>query len=129
MKVRESGMPDEVAWERVFDPDRALTALCFPDGNTDVVDFGCGYGTFTVAAARRTRGTVYGLDIDRAMVDATSTRAAGLELHNVRAIERDFVALGTGLPEGSVDYAMLFNILHGEEPVALLSEARRVLRP
>ncbi|HET8698696.1 MAG TPA: class I SAM-dependent methyltransferase [Gammaproteobacteria bacterium] len=129
MKVRESGMPDEGTWERFFEPDRVLVALRFPDGNPDVVDFGSGFGTFTVAAARRTRGMVYALDIDRAMVDATNARAAALGLHNVRAIERDFVVLGTGLPDGSVDYAMLFNILHGEEPETLLAETRRVLRP
>jgi predicted methyltransferase len=47
----------------------------------------------------------------------------------VKAIERDFVAEGTGLPDASTDYAMLFNILHAEDPVGLLREAWRVLRP
>jgi SAM-dependent methyltransferase len=129
MKVRDSGMPDELVWEGFFDADRVLAALDFTASTADVVDFGCGYGTFTVAAARLTRGAVYAFDIDAGMVDATNARAAALGLENVTAIERDFVALGTGLPDQSSDYAMLFNILHAEKPLALLAEARRVLRP
>lgn len=33
------------------------------------------------------------------------------------------------LPDASVDVALLFNILHHDEPVTLLREAFRVLRP
>ena len=42
---------------------------------------------------------------------------------------RDFVADGTGLPSSSVDYAMVFNILHAEQPQRLLKEAYRLLVP
>ena len=35
---------------------------------------------------------------------------------------------GTGLPDKSVDYVMLFNILHLEKPIALLDEAYRILK-
>jgi SAM-dependent methyltransferase len=45
----------------------------------------------------------------------------------VHVERRDFVAEGTGLPDASVDCAMLFNILHCEEPEVLLAEAHRVL--
>ena len=41
--------------------------------------------------------------------------------------QRDFVVEGSGLPDASVDYAMLFNILHAEERMTLLREAWRVL--
>ena len=40
---------------------------------------------------------------------------------------RDFMTEGTGLPDGCADYALVFNILHGEEPHVLLTEAARVL--
>jgi ubiquinone/menaquinone biosynthesis C-methylase UbiE len=36
---------------------------------------------------------------------------------------------GTGLENESVDYVMLFNILHIENPEALLEETHRILRP
>jgi ubiquinone/menaquinone biosynthesis C-methylase UbiE len=129
MKVRDSGMPDEATWERFFDAGEILAALAFTDPDMDVIDLGCGYGTFTIAAARLTKGMVYAVDIDVAMIEATAARAAALGLQNVKTIERDFIAEGTGLPDDSTDYAMLFNILHAQGPVGLLREAFRSLRP
>lgn len=52
--------------------------------------------------------------------------AAGLA--NVRAEVCDFVAAGTGLPDATVDYCMVFNILHADQPVALLREAGRMVK-
>jgi len=129
MKVRDSGMPDETVWARFFDARQILIKLDFTDFEADVVDFGCGYGTFTVAAARLASGTVYALDIETEMIEATAARAASLGLDNVKTAVRDFAATGTGLPDASTSYAMLFNILHAEDPVGLLGEAFRVLRP
>jgi SAM-dependent methyltransferase len=129
MKVRDSGMPEAATWESFFDPRAILGKLAFDDPRADVVDFGCGHGTFAVAAARMTAGRVHALDLDPAMVAATAARAATLGLANLRAIERDFIDDGTGLPDASVGYAMLFNLLHAEDPMRLVLEARRVLRP
>jgi len=50
-------------------------------------------------------------------------------LANVVGEERDFLADGCGRPDCTVGYAMLFNILHHEEPMALLREAYRALAP
>jgi hypothetical protein len=71
---------------------------------------------------------VYAFDIDREMIEATDTKARSLGLPNVVAVERDFVAEGTGLSEGSTGYAMLFNVLHAKEAASLLREAFRILR-
>lgn len=128
MKVRDSGMPEENAWERFFDAPSVLRALELKH-DVDVVEFGCGYGTFTTAAAALTTGTVYALDIEAQMVARTAAKASQLGLANVNAIQRDFVATGTGLKASSVAYAMLFNILHAEDSLGLLREAFRVLRP
>jgi hypothetical protein len=49
-------------------------------------------------------------------------------MHNVIAVQRDFVIEGTGVSDRSVGYAMLLNILHAENPEGLLREAYRVLR-
>lgn len=129
MKIRESGMPDEKTWDGFFAPGQILARLDFTDFSVDVVDFGCGYGTFTVAAAELTSGTVFGLDIEPHMLAATDTRAKSRGLSNVRVVERDFVADGSGLADGSVGYAMVFNILHAEDAIGLLREAFRVLLP
>ncbi len=129
MKTRDSGMPDESMWATFFSPHEALVRLGLTQACGDVADFGCGYGTFAIPAARMVRGVVHALDIEPAMVEATARKAAEAGLGNVRATLRDFVAQGMGLPDASVDYAMLFNILHCEAPLQLLGEARRVLRP
>jgi SAM-dependent methyltransferase len=127
MKTRESGMPEEEVWSAFFTPEEALVRLGLTRRCRDAVDFGCGYGTFTIPAARIVRGVVYALDIEPEMVATTAAKANAAGLTNVLARQRDFVAEGTGLPDGSVGYAMLFNILHAEEPWVLLREAWRVL--
>jgi len=116
-------------WAAFFNAGHILTQLGLDDPSADVVEFGCGYGTFTVAAAERTRGKVFALDIEPAMIEMTERKAEASDVNNVHCLLRDFVAEGTGLPDGSVGYAMLFNILHAENPVGLLREAHRVLCP
>jgi len=128
MKIRDSGMPDEDMWATFFDADRILTQLGFDDPMADVAEFGCGYGTFTVAAAARTCGMVYALDIDPAMIAATMRKAQACGFSHVRCLLCDVVGGGTGLADNAVGYAMLFNILHAANPVGLLREAHRILR-
>ncbi|MCZ2344268.1 MAG: class I SAM-dependent methyltransferase [Bacteroidales bacterium] len=94
-----------------------------------VVDFGCGYGTFSIAAAQMTADTVHAIDIDPAMIAATQQNAEVAQTPNVIATLRDFVAEGCGLPDANAGYTMVFNILHLEDPVGLLREAYRVLQP
>ena len=52
MKARESGMPEESVWAGFFAPETILRKLGLTSSCGDVVDFGCGYGTFTIPAAR-----------------------------------------------------------------------------
>jgi len=127
-KGRESGMPEADVWQGFFDPAHILDRLDY-DRPGNVVEFGCGYGLFTVEAAKRSRGTVYALDIDPKMLAMTTEAARTAGVANVRPMERDFMADGTGLPSHSCDYALVFNLLHIDEPVALLREAFRVLSP
>jgi SAM-dependent methyltransferase len=122
-------MPEEELWSTFFDPEAILTALDLTGEVRDAVDFGCGYGTFTIPAARRVSGIVYALDIEPDMIAATMRKARAANLTNIVAHQRDFFAEGTGLEPQSVDYAMLFNILHAEQPLRLLREAWRILVP
>ncbi|HBA89535.1 MAG TPA: class I SAM-dependent methyltransferase [Geobacter sp.] len=129
MKVRDSGMPDEEMWSGFFDPAKVLAVFGLDRGVQDLVEFGCGYGTFTLAAAKIATGTVHALDIEPEMVDVVLQKCADAGITNVQATVRDFVGAGTGLADSSMDAALLFNILHHEEPVALMKEALRVLKP
>ena len=128
-RVRDSGMPPREQWESYFDAQGVLEALGCRALDGDVLEFGCGYGTFAIPAARRTQGAVFALDLDPHMVAATADRARGAGLTNVRAEQRDFVAAGSGRPSRSVSYALLLNILHLEDPLTLLRETHRVLAP
>lgn len=128
MKVRDSGMPEPDAWDAYFEPDLILQKLGLTSACHEVVEFGCGYGTFTIPAARRVAGTVYALDIEASMIAIARSRAERCGLCNIEFTVRDFIDDGTGLRTGSMDYAMVFNILHHEEPIRLLREAYRNLR-
>jgi ubiquinone/menaquinone biosynthesis C-methylase UbiE len=74
-------------------------------------------------------GKIYALDIEPSMVRLVEEKAKELKLNNVVAILCDFISEGSGLSDNSVDYVMLFNILHVEKPVDLLKEAYRILKP
>jgi len=128
MKVRDSGMPDEGMWTGFFDPAKVLATLGFDSSIHDIVEFGCGYGTFTLAAASIASGVVHALDIEPEMIGSVQNKCFETGVQNVKATLRDFVATGAGLADNSMDAAMLFNILHHEEPIALLKEAHRVLK-
>jgi len=129
MFLRESGMPPQDYWETLLDVPLILDAFGFGPATGDVAELGCGYGTFTLPLARRIGGIVHALDIDAAMVAVTRDRARIAGLARVRAEVRDVLADGFGRPAASCDAALLFNILHAEEPVALLRAARDVVRP
>ncbi len=128
MKGRESGMPDEACWASFFETEVAMDRLLGAAVPGNVIEFGCGYGSFTVPAARRTSGRVVALDIEPEMVACVRQKAAAFDLPNIQAELRDFVAQGTGVDSGSQAHAMIFNLLHLEQPVALLREAYRTLQ-
>lgn len=128
MKGRESGMPDEAYWASFFETEAAIDRLLGTAVLGDVIEFGCGYGSFTVPTARRTAGRVIALDIEPEMVDCVRQKAVTFALPNIQADVRDFVAHGTGVDSGSQAHAMIFNLLHLEQPISLLREAYRTLQ-
>jgi len=129
MKTRDSGMPDEDWWSTFFDPDAIVEALGLHQFDGPVIDVGCGYGTFTVAVARRTTHPVIALDIEPAMVALTNDKARRAELHHVRCMVADVTEPSLGVEPGSAAVVLLFNLLHCEEPLTLLKTAHSALRP
>lgn len=129
VKGRESGMPAREMWDQFFRPEKILKTMRLEQGTGDVAEFGCGYGTFTIPAAKMIKGTVYAVDIEKEMTALTEKEAERNGLRNIKTVLRDFMTEGTGLKNESVDYAMLFNILHIERPEILLMESHRILRP
>lgn len=130
MKARESGMPDEAYWNTFFDVECAIKRLLGAGGcQGDAIEFGSGYGTFTLPAARHTTGTLFALDIEPALIASLHGKAARQGIANIQATVRDFVADGSGLASATQAHALVYNLLHLEQPVALLQEAWRVLQP
>jgi SAM-dependent methyltransferase len=116
MKVRESGMPERDIWEKIVVPQKILIQMELDSQVRDVVEVGCGYGTFTVPVAKVISGQIHAYDIDEEMVRITQAEARKAKLNNVDVVLRDIIADGTGLPDESVDYVMLFNIHWNYDP-------------
>jgi SAM-dependent methyltransferase len=122
-------MPEEQLWASFFDLGAILSKLGLTSACRDAVEVGCGYGMFTIPAARIITGTLHAFDIEPEMIEVTRRKAHAAGIGNVRLCLRDVIADGFGLLDASTDYVMLFNILHAEQPQLLLAETYRVLRP
>jgi SAM-dependent methyltransferase len=109
-------MPDEAYWETLFDVPLVLDRLGIGQYH-DVAELGCGYGTFSIPIAEAIAGTLYTFDVEPEMIARTKERAGRLR---IVCEKRDVVETGFGV---QVDAALLFNILHTEQPVKLLRHA------
>lgn len=58
-------MPEEKIWAEFFNIDLILSELLINSRISDLVEIGCGYGTFTIPTARKIAGTLYAFDIER----------------------------------------------------------------
>ncbi len=126
MKVRDSGMPEQEYWESLFNIDLILDKMEINEDIKSLVEFGCGYGTFTLPSADRISGNIIAIDIEDEMLKTAASRA--VSKNNITFVKRDFIAHGTGIIDNSADYVMLFNILHHINPIVLLDEAYRILK-
>lgn len=130
MQIRESGMPEENYWETLMDVDGIMEAFCINSSVGNVVELGCGYGTFTIPVAQRISGTIFSCDIDSDMVARTNSRALDMGVANLKCELRDVLENGFAVPDSEpVAVCMLFNILHVKNPTTLLSQAASVVNP
>ena len=94
-----------------------------------VLDYGCGPGSYTLLAAEMVdpSGHVYAVDLHPLAIERVEARVRKRGLANVTTIRTD---RDTGLPDGSVDVALLYDIIQLlSEPREVLEEVRRVLKP
>lgn len=94
-----------------------------------VLDYGCGPGSYTMVAAEMVgpTGRVYAADIHPMAIERIERRASKRGLDNITTIQTD---RDTGLPGGSVDMALMYDVLQLlSEPRSVLEEVHRVLRP
>ena len=122
-------MPAEDMWASFFNVELVLSELQINSDINDLVEIGCGYGTFTIPSAKRIKGKLYGFDIEEGMLDIVNQKLKNESIVNVILKQRDVLIQTTGLADNSIDYIMLFNILHHESPTDFINEAFRILKP
>ena len=122
-------MPAEDMWASFFNVELILSELQINSDINDLVEIGCGYGTFTIPSAKRIKGKLYGFDIEEGMLDIVNQKLKNESIVNVILKQRDVLIQTTGLAGNSIDYVMLFNILHHESPTDFINEAFRILKP
>lgn len=113
-------------WQRA---EQIMEFLDIQEGYV-VADIGTGAGYFALYLSDRVgkTGLVYAEDIQQEMVDYTAAKINNEEIKNIE------VVLGKpddpGLPENSLDLALMANMYHQvENPVALLKSVSRELKP
>ena len=93
-----------------------------------LLDFGCGPGGYVLPASKLVgeTGKVYALDVTPLAIKMVNNITEKNDLKNVQTILSD---CATGLPNESLDVAMLYDVLHGlEDKEAVLKELHRVLK-
>jgi len=101
-----------------------------------VLDFGCGYGAYTIPVARivGAQGRVYALDKDKEALDALMQKAGSAGLINIERMETSG-ELEIELTDESVDAVLLFDVFHSfyfpqaGDRRRLLSEIYRIMKP
>jgi len=113
---------------------KVLKRIGIRKGQT-VLDFGCGYGTYTIPVARIVggQGRVYALDKDKEALDALMQKAESACLANVERMETSG-ELDIKLASETVDVVFLFDVLHSfyfphaGDRRRLLGEIHRIMK-
>ena len=121
-------MPAEDMWASFFNIDLILSELLIDTKINDLVEIGCGYGTFTIPSAKKISGNLYAFDIEEEMIEIVTQKLNNESVSNVILEHRDILTQTTGLADSSIDYVMIFNILHHESPIEFINEAYRILK-
>ena len=101
-----------------------------------VLDFGCGYGIYTIPIAKIVgeQGRVYALDKDRGALDTLMQKAGSACLKNIERMETSG-ELEIELADETVDVVLLFDVFHSfyfpqaGDRRRLLGEIRRIMKP
>ncbi len=83
MKVSDSGMPDEAYWNSLFDIPAIVGWLDPERIESPIVEFGCGYGTFTVPVAQKAKYPLSTFDIEPECIKRTGENAREAGLTNI----------------------------------------------
>ena len=108
-------------------PERTLREMELKKGQT-ILDYGCGIASFSIPAAKLVGdgGIVYALDIHPLAIRAVEKEIKKKRISNIKTI---LSAQETGLPDGSVDVVLLYDVFQMiSDKAKLLEELHRVLK-
>lgn len=109
-------------------PRKILNKLEGIKGGVSILDYGCGPGSFTLAAAGMVciDGTVFAADIHPLALEHVRKSASKRGFKNIKTI---LTADKTDLPDSSIDIILLFYVLHDfHNPCKIIRELNRVLK-
>lgn len=127
--IRESCMPSKEIWEGFFSPNKIVQTLISPtQSHCNIVELGCGYGTFTIPSSELSNTDVFAFDINDDHLCYLQSEITKRKIENIKLIKHDFINNGITVSDGSVDHVMMYNLLHLEDPISLLQEVKRALK-
>jgi ubiquinone/menaquinone biosynthesis C-methylase UbiE len=109
-------------------PRKILNKIEGIRNGVSVLDYGCGPGSFTMAAAEMVgkNGTVIAADIHPLAIKQIQKSALKRGLKNIKII---LTGGNTGLPDSSIDIILLYYVLHDfHNPYEIIRELYRVLK-
>jgi ubiquinone/menaquinone biosynthesis C-methylase UbiE len=110
-------------------PRRILNKIEGIRNGISILDYGCGPGSFTMAAAEMVgkNGTVFAADIHPLAIERVRESASKRGLKNIKTI---LTAENTSLSDSSIDIILLFYVLHDfHNPRKIIRELNRILKP
>jgi ubiquinone/menaquinone biosynthesis C-methylase UbiE len=104
--------------------------------NAIVIDFGCGYGYYSIAASQHLEnGEVYSIDKDKKALAVLKKKIKDYSIQNITVIQNSN-ELSMGFQNCYADVVLLFDVIHGNDlqtktPIRfkLFEEAHRILKP
>lgn len=111
-----------------FKPRKAVLMEVGLEPGFNVLEFGCGPGSYTTIAGDMVgkTGKVYALDIHPLAIRSVQKRVSDKGLTNVETILSDGA---TGLEDGSIDVVLMYDVFHdlGDQN-GVLKEMHRILK-
>jgi ubiquinone/menaquinone biosynthesis C-methylase UbiE len=112
----------------LFSPRRKVLEEVGIQSGFNVLDYGCGPGSYVIPAAKLVgqSGKIYALDIHPLAIEKVKSLASKKSWTNVKTIQSD---CKTDLDDNSIDVVLLYDTFHDvDDPEGVLQELHRVLK-
>lgn len=135
---QDIGLPNSITYSTIgfilqvrdlFNPPSTIINDIGIKRGMNVLDFGCGFGSFSFAAAEILQGTgkVYALDIHPKAIKKINQISKKREIKNIETIQSSGII---DLPSKSIDVALLFYVFNDlKNKNEVLQELHRVIKP